>query len=127
MMALVVAVIYWAAVVSGRWSGAYFHTPPLIQAAMLLPLSLTWWMVWLAGYGWLTARNRYALFIYSALMGLFIIVMDLIDRSDASHGLFIIGEDGTVWIDAVAVAILFLAPVLAFEWVRNRLAREFLP
>jgi hypothetical protein len=127
VMAALGAGIYWSAVASGWWSGAYFQTPPLIQALILLPVSLTWWVVWLLGYGWLAARNRHALLIYPMLMALFIVVMDVVDRANASRGLFIVSEDGTVWIYALVGAVISLAPLLLYEWARNRLAREFLP
>jgi hypothetical protein len=127
VLTLIMATIYAVALAQGWWGGLYFRTPLVVQAAMLVPLSLVGWVAWLLGYGWLSEHSRFPLLVYAAGALLLIPAAVLADRTESSRGLLMIAADGEVWVEALLGALALLAPVFIFEGVRRGLSRDLLP
>jgi len=127
LMTILVAGIYGIAVAAGWWSGAYFRTPALVQAATLLPVSVVAWTAWLAGYGWLTARTRRPLLIYGMVALLLTLAVGIADRAELSGGLVLVAEDGKTWLNALVGLGMMFVPVLLFEGIRRGLEQDVLP
>jgi hypothetical protein len=128
VLTVLVAAIYALAVATGAWGGAYLtHTPPVVQTALLIPISLVGWVLWLAGYGWLVAHSRHPVLIYSLLALLLIPLVVVADQANVGGGVIVVAEDGDMWKDAVVGIGLMLIPVLVFEGIRRTLQTEALP
>jgi hypothetical protein len=128
VMTVVLVGIYGLALAAGWWGGGeYFKTPILVQMATLVPLSLAAWLVWLAGYGWLSARSGHAPLLYAVLALLVIPAAVMGEGARVAGGLIRPVTDGETWRLALVVVSLLLAPILLFEGVRRTLASDALP
>lgn len=127
LMTVLVAAIYGIAVAAGWWSGPYFRTPVLVQAATLLPVSVVVWTAWLAGYNWLTSRTRRPLLVYGIVALLLVLAVGMADRAELSGGLVLVAEDGRTWLNALVGLGMMFVPVLLFEGVRHGLEKDVLP
>jgi hypothetical protein len=128
VLTLVVVAIYAVAVGSGWWVGSFvWHTPPVVQAALLVPVTLVGWLAWFAGYSWLAAHTRHPVLIYTALALLLLPVVVLADLANISRGLIQISDDGQTWKNAVAGVGLVMAPIVVFEGLRRGLQLDALP
>jgi hypothetical protein len=127
VLTVLVLTIYGVALVAGWWGGAFFLAPIAVQIAVLVPLSLAVWVLWLMGYGWVSTRSRHPLLIYSLVALLLIPLAVVADQANVTGGLVLVAEDGQTWIDALIAVALFLTPVLTFEGIRRGLANDALP
>ncbi len=124
---VLLAAAYVLAVTLGWWQGDYFKTPLLAQLAVLVPLSVAGLLAWLMGYGWLTSHTRRPLLIYTVVALLAVPAAAIADRANVGNGLFVVAEDGMLWVDALIGAVAVLTPILLFEGIRRVLQRDALP
>jgi hypothetical protein len=126
-LTLVVGCVYVLALALGWWGGAYFETPMLIQAAILLSVTLPSCLLWLASYRWLADHNHQPLQICFAISLLVVLAVAAAHRLNLGRGAILVGPDlAVVWQAAIGMLLLWL-PILLYEALRRGLERVTLP
>jgi hypothetical protein len=127
VLTLMIGVVYAVAVAMGWWAGAYFRTPLLVQASILLVVALPGCVLWLAGYQWLTDHTRQPLQICFAISVLIILAVAVAHRLNLGQGAILVGPDlAVVWQAAFAMVVLWL-PILVYDALRRSIERLRLP
>jgi hypothetical protein len=126
-LTVLVAVIYAMALILGWWGGAYFETPFVVQAGILVSVTLPGCVVWLAGYQWLSAHARQPLQIWFAISLLIVLMVAIAHRLNVGRGTILVGPDlAIIWQAVIGVALLWL-PILLYEALRRGVERVTLP
>jgi hypothetical protein len=119
---LVVAV-YVLALSVGWWTGAYFALSPVVQAAIVVPLSLLGLTVWLAGYHWLGDHSNQPVQIYFAISVLLVLGVAIAHRFNLGQGTILVGPGSAVVVQAAVAQIILWIPVLVYEGLRRNVER----
>ena len=123
VLTVMVAFVYVLALLAGWWSGAYFTVSPIVQAGILLPLSLLFGTLWLAGYRWLADRTRQPVQIYVALSLLLVLAVAVAHRLNIGQGQILVGPGYAVVVEAVFAMLILWIPVLVYEGLRRNIER----
>jgi len=123
MLTGLVAIVYVLALLAGWWTGAYFTVSAVIQAAVLLPLSLLFGTFWLAGYRWLADHTRQPVQIYIALSLLLVLAVAVAHRLNIGQGQILVGPGYAVVVEAVFAMLILWIPVLVYEGLRRNIER----
>jgi hypothetical protein len=127
VLTLLIGFVYLVAVGVGWWAGAYFETPVLVQACVLVVVALPGCVLWLAGYQWLTDHTRQPLQICFAASLLIVLAVAVAHRLNLGRGAILVGPDlAVVWQAAIGIFLLWL-PILAYEVLRRSVERITLP
>jgi hypothetical protein len=127
VLTLLIGFIYAVAVAFGWWAGAYFETPLVVQASILVAVVLPGCVLWLAGYQWLTDHTQQPLQICFAVTLLIVLAVAIAHRLNLGQGAILVGPDlAVVWQAAIAMVVLWL-PILAYEALRRSVERLTLP
>ncbi len=127
VLTLLVSCIYALAVALGWWAGAYFETPLVVQAALLVSITLPGCLLWLATYSWLADHHHQALQICFAFSLLTILAVAIAHRLNLGRGAILVGPDlAIVWQAALGMLLLWL-PIAMYEALRRGLERVTLP
>lgn len=109
------------------WGGAFVHELPLaMQVVVLAPIAFLGWLTWLGSYTWIVRRIRHPRLTYVLVGAVIILASAAADRAELGRGIIEVG-DGRVWINAVALMAIMLAPLLLYDMIREVLERELLP
>jgi hypothetical protein len=127
VLTVLIGCIYVLAVAVGWWAGAYFESPIVVQASILVVVTLPGCVLWLAGYQWLTDHTRQPLQICFAVSLLIVLTVAVAHRLNLGQGAILVGPDlAVVWEAAMAIALLWL-PILVYEALRRSVERLTLP
>lgn len=118
---LLVILITWLAVNMHWWEGEFLSVPLLVGAAIYVPFSIAGYTLWLEVYRWLGRHTRFAFWIYSLIVLLFIPVVLLVDPIQMQRGHFTMGGGYTLWADALAGQLVMWSPVVFYEILRRSL------
>ncbi|MGI9146836.1 MAG: hypothetical protein ACR2IK_09855 [Chloroflexota bacterium] len=116
-----VAGVYVLALWAGWWTGTYFTVSPVVQAAILLPLSLLFGTFWLAGFRVLADRTRRPVPIYVAVSLLLVLVVAVAHRLNIGQGQILVGPGYAVVVEAVLAMLILWIPVLIYEGLRRNI------
>ena len=123
ILTIPVGIVYVLAVATGSWTGAYFRLAPVVQAAIVLPLSMLGWTLWLAGYEWLADRSHQPVQIYIAISLLLIWAVALAHRLNLGKGLILVGPDLTIVVVAAVGQLVLWIPLVVYEALRRNIER----
>jgi hypothetical protein len=118
-----IACVYVLALLAGWWTGAYFTLSPVVQGAILLPLSLLFGTLWLAGYRWLADHTRQPVAIYVAVSLLIVLAVAIAHRLNIGQGQILVGPGYAVVVEAVFGMLVLWVPVLVYEGLRRNIER----
>ncbi|HEX8968683.1 MAG TPA: hypothetical protein VF937_12435 [Chloroflexota bacterium] len=116
-----VALVYILALLAGWWSGAYFTLSPIVQGAILLPLSLLFGTTWLAGYRWLGDHTRQPVQTYLAVSVVLVLAVAIAHRLNIGQGQILVGPGYAVVVEAVFGMLILWVPVLVYEGLRRNI------
>ncbi len=127
VLTILIGCVYLVAVALGWWAGAYFQTPIVVQASILVGVALPGCVLWLAGYQWLTDHTRQPLQICFAVSLLIVLGVAVAHRLNLGRGAILVGPDlAVVWQAAIAIMVLWL-PILVYDALRRSVESLTLP
>lgn len=127
-LTILLGIMYVIAVGVGWWTGQYFRTPIVAQAAVFVAVTLLGCTVWLAGYGWLSEHTSRPVWAYVGVSLLLVVAVAVAHVFNLGQGAVLVGPAWTIVIDAVVAQLLLWVPVLLYEALRRTLqSSEFGP